>query len=125
MQRAVEGVFRHSHGPEFRFLTTLQAARLVEDAGFAIETARELVVPFENDELDQLPMSRYLHEAFVSLAQTPQLHERFQARYLRFEGEPLRVSGRLFYAAIRAHRAKAAGAGRETPPEGFMQTSHP
>ncbi|MGQ0550477.1 MAG: class I SAM-dependent methyltransferase [Armatimonadota bacterium] len=65
VQRAVEGVFRHSHGPEFRFLTTRQAARLVEDAGFAI------------------------------------------------------------YAAIRAHRAKAAGAGRETPPEGFMQTSHP
>lgn len=98
----LDRLFRPSQGPGFRFLTLRGMRDLVEQAGFAVDTAREVGLTFDGEALEQVPMGRHWYEAFTALAGEAPLRERFQQRYLTFEGDPPRATGRILYAAIAA-----------------------
>jgi len=100
LHRFIEDVFRRTHGPQFRFWTISELRALIEHEGFAVATAREVTLLFDGDPLDTLSKSHHWHAACAALADEPRLRPRFEARYFRMEGEPPRVTGTVFYAAI-------------------------
>ncbi|MGH7429574.1 MAG: class I SAM-dependent methyltransferase [Candidatus Methylomirabilaceae bacterium] len=110
LHRAVEVAMRPSQGAQFKFLTTSEVCAVIEQAGFAEVSATEIALTFAGEELEGVPSGPDWHEAFEALADTPRLRERFQARYLRFEGEPPRATGKVFFAAVGGTR-RAVGSG--------------
>lgn len=104
LHSSLVSAFRPSQGSGFQFLTLREMRDLVERAGFVVSTAREVGLTFDDEALEQVPMGRHWHEAFAALAGDARLRERFQVRYLSFDGNPPRATGRLLYAGIAATR---------------------
>ncbi len=100
LHRFIEDVFRRTHGPQFRFWTLSELHAVIEHEGFAVATAREVTLMFDGEPLDRLSKSHHWRAAWAALADEPRLRERFEIRYFRLEGEPPRVTGAVFYAAI-------------------------
>lgn len=105
LHRLIERVFHAFHHAEFRFRNLVELRRLVEGAGFAVATSREVALRFDHDSVEELSKHSDWEATYTALADAPELRERFEARYLTFGGSPPRVTGQIPYAALSARRA--------------------
>lgn len=103
----INGIFRRSHGGDFRFHTAEEIKGHLQDGG--LEISRADVHFFAIDQLgaDGIPTGRHWLEVAEEMdTESEAMRERFEKNYLKLRKEAgsVRIQGRLSYAVICGER---------------------